>query len=240
MERDAYRILKDLEADHWWFAGRRHVIAAALRFASLPTHARILDAGCGSGGNLPMLARHGTVWGFERDPEARAIAVARQTATVAPGALPGEIPFAPMTFDAIGLFDVLEHLEHPVESLRALRERLSTEGVVILTVPAHPWLWGAHDVIHAHQRRYTPRALRAELEASGLRVERLTYTNTLLFPLAIVQRLRESLFGYRPDALRIAGPLNTLFTRCWALEARWIPRRRLPIGLSLLAMARRA
>lgn len=238
MERDAYRILRDLEADHWWFAGRRHVIAAALRSASLPVDARILDAGCGSGGNLPMLARHGTVWGFEQDPEARAVALARRIATIAPGSLPGEIPFAPQRFDAIGLFDVLEHLDAPVESLQALRERLSPRGVLVLTVPAHPWLWGAHDVIHAHRRRYTPRALRAHLEAGGLRVERLTYTNALLFPLAIVQRLRESWFGYRPDALTVSRPLNALFTHCWALEARWIPRHRLPMGLSLLAMAR--
>lgn len=238
MERDAYRILQDLEADHWWFAGRRHVIESALRFASLPVGARILDAGCGSGGNLPMLARHGRVWGFERDPEARAVAVARRIATIADGSLPHEIPFAPTTFDAIGLFDVLEHLEHPVESLRALRQRLAPRGVIVLTVPAHPWLWGAHDVIHAHQRRYTPQVLRAHLEASGLRVERLTYTNTLLFPLAVVQRLRESCFGYRPDALAVPRPLNALFTRCWALEAHWIPRHRLPMGLSLLALAR--
>lgn len=238
MERDAYRLLQALEADHWWFAGRRQVIEAALRFASLPADARILDAGCGSGGNLPMLTRHGTVWGFERDPEARTLAVERQIATVAPGSLPGEIPFAPMTYDAIGLFDVLEHLEHPVESLRALRARLSPQGVVVLTVPAHPWLWGAHDVVHAHQRRYTPRALRAHLEAGGLRVERLTYTNALLFPLAVAQRMREALFGYRPEALEVPRPLNALFTRCWAIEARWIPRHRLPMGLSLLAVAR--
>lgn len=239
MDRDAYQLLATAERDHWWFRGRRAFIERALRSIELPASARILDAGCGSGGNLALLARFGTVFGFEHDPGARAIAAAQGSALVADGALPDAVPFGDTRFHAIGLFDVLEHLPQPVESLRALAARLAPGGSLLLTVPALPWLWGPHDEVHRHYRRYTAATLRAHLAAAGLRVAWLTYMNALLLPLAIAQRVRERLFGYRVGELMPSARVNRLLYRIWLLERHWIPQRRLPIGLSLLAVARR-
>jgi 2-polyprenyl-3-methyl-5-hydroxy-6-metoxy-1,4-benzoquinol methylase len=220
MDRDAYQLMAAAERDHWWFRGRRVFIERAMRTLALPASARILDAGCGSGGNLALLSQFGTVYGFEYDAEARAVAEALGV--------------------AIGLFDVLEHLPHPVESLQALAARLAPGGAIVLTVPALPWLWGPHDEVHNHFRRYTATTLQAHLAAAGLRVERLTYMNALLLPLAVAQRLKERLFGYQVEALTPSPMVNRLLYRTWLLERAWIPQRRLPIGLSLLAVARRA
>jgi SAM-dependent methyltransferase len=240
MDCDAYRLMAAAERDHWWFRGRRVFIERALATVPLPAAARILDAGCGSGGNLALLARVGTVYGFECDPEARGVAEGLGIGTIAAGALPDRVPFGDTTFHAIGLFDVLEHLPQPVESLQALAARLVPGGALVLTVPALPWLWGPHDTVHNHFRRYTAATLRAHVSAAGLRVEWLTYMNALLLPLTIAQRVKERLLGYRVEALMSSPAVNRLLYNTWMLERAWIPQRRLPIGLSLLAVARRA
>jgi hypothetical protein len=63
--------------------------------------------------------------------------------------------------------------------------------------------------------------------------------NALLLPLAIAQRVKERVAGYKVEALTPSPVVNGLLYRTWLLERAWIPQRRLPIGLSLLAVARR-
>jgi SAM-dependent methyltransferase len=238
MERDAFALMAAAERDHWWFKGRREFIAAALQRAALPANATILDAGCGSGGNLELLAKFGRLYGFEYDHSALAAAANLGLATVAHGALPDGIPFEGVQFDAIGLFDVLEHLEHPVEALRALSARLTPAGALVLTVPAHPSLWGPHDVAHQHYRRYTMATLTEHLHRGGLRIEYLSHMNSLLLPVAIAQRVKERVFGYSVHQLTPSPAVNAMLLNIWRLEHRWIPRRRVPVGLSLIAIAR--
>ncbi|MEN9507858.1 MAG: hypothetical protein RLZZ621_421 [Gemmatimonadota bacterium] len=241
MERDAFALMAEAEANHWWFRGRRAFIAATLKRIGVPRDAMILDAGCGSGGNLPLLAQFGHVHGFEFDRNAMECARARGIGTIASGWLPDGVPdFADVSqFDVIGLFDVLEHLSKPVESLRVLATRLAPGGAIVITVPALPVLWGPHDVTHQHVRRYTRRMFRAHIEEAGLRVEYLTGINLLLLPLAVLQRLRERMLGYRPADLIPSPFLNQLLFRILRCELRWLPRRTLPLGLSLLAIVRR-
>jgi SAM-dependent methyltransferase len=239
MERDAFDLMAAAERDHWWFRARREFIAAAMQRIAPPAGARILDAGCGSGGNLELLSRFGSVSGFEFDHDARSAAAALGIGSVASGSLPDGIPFTDATFDVIGLFDVLEHLDAPVESLTALAARLTKSGAIVLTVPANPWLWGPHDVRHQHLRRYTARSLRDHLVLAGLRVEYISYFNSLLLPLAIVQRIRERLFGYSTTDLMPSRAVNEALFRIWRAERAWIPRRSAPVGVSLLAIARR-
>jgi SAM-dependent methyltransferase len=240
MERDAFALMAAAERDHWWFKGRREFIATCIARVAPPPGARLLDAGCGSGGNLALLARFGSVWGFETDADALRLASNTGIGTVAHGFLPDEIPFPDVSFEVIGLFDVLEHLDRPVRSLAALAGRLADGGACVITVPANPWLWGPHDVRHQHKRRYTAQLLRQQLHAAGLRADYLTHFNTLLLPLAIVQRLRERVFGYSTNDLTPVRAVNDALFRIWRCERAWIPRMSVPAGLSLLAIARRA
>lgn len=238
MERDAFALMADAERTHWWFRGRRDFITAAFQRVAPPPGARILDAGCGSGGTLETLAPFGEVFGFEFDAEAMQAARDRHIGHIEPGSLPAGIPFGDQCFEAIGLFDVLEHLEHPVEALAALRNRLVAGGALVLTVPANPWLWGPHDVQCQHYRRYTADSLRDHLASAGFVIEYLSYFNTLLLPLAIAQRLRERVAGYNLEEMP-GSRMNGLLHRIWRVERRWIPTRTAPFGLSLIAIARR-
>ncbi len=243
MDRDAFALMAESERNHWWFRGRRFFIEAAIKRYALPAdrpgaEVQVLDAGCGSGGNLALLSQFGALHGFEYDTEACAAARALGLGIIESGSLPGGIPFGDQQFDLIGLFDVLEHLPQPVESLQALRTRLNDRGALVLTVPSLPWLWGPHDVVHNHYLRYTAQQLRTHLDAAGFRIEYLSSMNMLLLPLAIAQRMKERLFGYRVDALQPSPGVNALLYNIWRLERAWIPARTLPVGLSLLAVAR--
>ncbi len=241
MDAIAYRSLRDLQDRHWWFVGRRCIISSLIkRFIALPSHARILEAGCGYGGNLQMLAQFGDVDAFEYEAEARAFASTRASRPVSAGSLPDAIAFEDDAFDLIAMLDVLEHIDDDVAALKALCARLVDHGAILLTIPALPWLWSEHDEIHHHRRRYTKAGLEQVIRKAGLEPVRIGYFNTLLFPVAMAQRLASRLLGgpHQPEALP-APLLNAVLRRMFSFERRVIGRLPLPIGLSLYAIARR-
>lgn len=238
MDRSAYASMSAQEGAHWWFVARRAILDTLIRARIAPrADARILEAGCGTGGNLAMLAAHGRVDALEYDAEARAFAEARGIARIEPGMLPGRIGFGDNRYDLIALLDVLEHVEQDRESLAALRERLAAGGRILLTVPAVPWLWSDHDVLHHHKRRYTRAGLVRAAQEAGLRVESIGYFNSLLFPLAMATRTAHRLLG-RKGALdaQPSPPVNAVLRRVFGWERHLLGRVRFPIGLSLYAI----
>ena len=139
------------------------------------------------------------------------------------------------------MLDVLEHIDDDVGSLRTLSERLRGEGSILVTVPALPWLWSDHDEIHHHKRRYTKAGLRKVLHDAGFETVSVGYFNTLLFPLAIVQRLASRHFGRGNASDRMPNPfVNNLLEKVFAFESGLVGKMVLPIGLSLYAVARRS
>jgi SAM-dependent methyltransferase len=241
MELAAYHSLRDSQDRHWWFVGRRRIVAQLIRrFVRLPAGARVLEAGCGYGGNLAMLGEVGEVEAFEFDDDARAHAATLLRRSVAYGRLPDRVGFENENFDLIAMLDVLEHIDDDVGSLRALGERLAPGGSLLLTVPAVPWLWSDHDVLHQHKRRYTRALLIERLREAGFEVAGVGYFNTLLFPLALAQRLLARILGAAAgDHSAPPEPINGLLAAIFSLEGRLLGRLPLPIGLSLFAVARK-
>ena len=242
MEVAAYHSLRDLQDRHWWFVGRRKIIASLIRrFVTLPQRPRILEAGCGYGGNLTMLGHFGDLYAFEFEDDARSFASTILQRPVAPGFLPDRVGFDNEKFDLIAILDVLEHIDDDVGSLRALGKRLDGEGSLLITVPALPWLWSEHDEIHHHKRRYTKASLRKALGEAGFSTVNVGYFNTLLFPLALVQRLASRLSGGRHAADNMPHRLlNNLLETVFSIESRLVGRIGLPIGLSLYAVVQPA
>jgi SAM-dependent methyltransferase len=230
------------ETRHWWFRGRRAVLGGVLdrvvRDRTPPW--TVLEAGCGNGGNLPMLAQVGDVFAFEPDAAARQRAADRGVAHVAFGTLPDGVPFDGVQFDLILATDVLEHVHDDARSLEHLRERLRGTGWLLVTVPAYAWLWSAHDVASHHYRRYTSRQLADLLTRTGFDVVHISYFNTLLFPMALAYLALGRILrtGSRGSMTVPPAPLNDLFSRIFSAEARFVPRLAFPFGLSVLAVAR--
>jgi len=239
MERAAYKALADEEATHWWFQGRRAVLNDLIeKMGGLHEASKIVDVGCGTGGNLEMLSRFGDVTGLEFDPEARSIAKARGIGSVEACDLRRPLHVPDASIDLIAMFDVLEHLEDDVGALTHLAPKLNNDGRIILSVPACPWLWSEHDVLHHHHRRYTRRSLKSVLERAGLKVYGLGYFNTLLFPLAVAQRGLEKISGWDVGAAAAPRePVNGALARIFSFERRLVGRVHFPVGLSLWAIA---
>lgn len=240
MQPSAYQEMAESEGRHWWFTGRRAILSTLLARLALPREARILELGCGTGGNLAMLSAFGRVSALETDPAARALAAQKCAGRceVRAGSCPGDIPFAARSFDLVCLFDVLEHIEEDVATLRSVAALLAPGGRAVVTVPAYRWLWSAHDELLQHKRRYSAGALRQAAGAAGLRVEQLSYFNTLLFPLAAAARLKDRLFNHRraTGSATPPAPINALLHRVFSSERFLVGRLPLPFGVSLLAV----
>jgi len=241
MERIIYDRMAELDTRHWWYRARREVVASLIeRAIPLPRAARILEIGCGTGHNLAMLGRFGTVDAIEVDPAARGVAETRLGAPVGDAPLPALPGIADDAYDLVALLDVLEHIEDDRAALRSIADKLRPGGHILLTVPAFPWMWSAHDVANHHFRRYTKATLRRAIADAGLRVERMSWFNSLLFPLAAASRVIGRITGKEgsDDALPPA-PMNRAFEAIFALERHALGRLPMPPGVSIAAVLRR-
>lgn len=239
MDRIVYERMAAHDTTHWWYRARRDILADYLtRWGDLPGDARILEIGCGTGHNLPMLAQFGEIDAIEIDETARAKASERLGKPVGTAPLPELVGVAPGSYDLVAVLDVIEHVEDDVAALKAIATALKPGGKILITVPAHQWMWSAHDVVNHHKRRYSKRAFEALLEKSGLAGRKLGYFNSLLFPVAVAARFAGKLMGKDDsDDSPPPKPLNTLFEGIFRLERHMVGRVPLPPGLSLIALA---
>jgi SAM-dependent methyltransferase len=240
------RFTFDVEERHWWYRGRRAVLGAVLDGVALPPGglARILDAGCGSGRNMVELARRGAVTGVELAPASLDAARARHLGPVHPGSLAEPLPFDDASFDLAVALDVLEHVEDDRAALRELARVLVPGGRLLVTVPQYGWLWGEHDVLAHHHRRYTRPLLLGRAAAAGLHAERVTSFNAvLLAPIAAARLAQRAVQRAEPSSdlgRTPGGVVNRTLERVLRSEAALIGRGRdLPAGVSLLALLSR-
>jgi SAM-dependent methyltransferase len=238
MERFVYEQMAELDERHWWYCARRDVVAALIRrVVRPPKDAAILEIGCGTGHNFPMLSEFGHVDALELDDEARAIAEKRLGRSIMSSPLPDLAGVPERHYDMIGAFDVIEHIDDDHAAIASIATRLKPGGKFVMTVPAHQWMWSAHDTVNHHKRRYSKRSLKALIEGSPLRLEAAGYFNSLLFPVAIAERLASKARGKDGGDLELPpAPLNAALKRTFAAERHLVGRVPLPPGLSLFAV----
>jgi SAM-dependent methyltransferase len=239
MERQVYDRMAELDQRHWWYRARRKVLASLIARVVRPQRgSRILEVGCGTGHNLAMLDMFGSVEAIEVDPAARSLAEQRLGRPVGSAPLPELAGVPDGAFDLIGSFDVIEHIEDDRAALTGIARCLKPGGKFVMTVPAHQWMWSAHDVVNHHHRRYSKSSLTTLFERSPLKLERIGYLNSLLFPVAVAARAAGKLRGKDDgDDTLPPAPLNAALEAVFAQEARLIGRVPLPPGLSLWAVA---
>ena len=141
-------------------------------------------------------------------------------------------------YDLVAVLDVVEHIEDDVAALGAMKSLLKPGGKILIAVPAHQWLWRAHDVVNHHHRRYSKATLRKAIVDAGLKPTKLSYFNSLLFPLAAAARIAGRMTGRDDsDDSPPAKPLNTLFEKVFGLERYLVGRVPMTPGVSIVTLA---
>ena len=239
-----YKELARLEDRNFWFRARNRLIGWLAR-RHLPASANFLEVGCGTGYVLTMLRKEFPQWRItasEVFPDAFRFAAQRIDASVQMQQFDGRaIPYRE-EFDAIGAFDVIEHIEEDVAVLNEIHAALKPEGLLIASVPQHKFLWSRYDEIGRHFRRYEMTDLRERLAGAGFRIVDTTSFNSLLLPLMWLSRSVRRMASEADllDELRIGSVTNALLSAVLAAEfalvrigVRW------PAGGSRIFVARR-
>jgi len=233
------------EATHFWFRGFRKFIAPVIAdLANGRPGLRLVDCGCGTGHNLQLLRPHGRAIGFDLGAAGPARAHAAGL-TVLRGDVT-RIPLASGSFDVATSFDVLQCVEADVAAVREMARIVRPGGVVVVTLAALDVLRGDHAEVWQEVRRYTPASARRLVETAGLRPERVSFLFASLFPLMasvrLVQRVTRR-FGrtVREDTdIKVpVAPINLLLTTLVSAEAALVRHVPMPIGSSLLVVARK-
>jgi SAM-dependent methyltransferase len=251
VEIEEYARIAAVEDAHWWYRNTRALVADLLG-ERLGSGQRILDAGCGPGGNGAWLARHGAVVGVDQSPDALAFVRERRPGTRPVRGSLTALPLASGVFDVVVAVTVLYAVDDDVGAVHELARALRPGGALVLVEPAFDALRRGHDDVVHGKRRYRRGRLRALVAAAGLHTERATYAYSFLAPpaatLGVLDRVRRA-----PDrASDRAGDgaaeppaesdvdrraLDRAFAPLAAQERRWLRHHDLAVGTSVLLLA---
>ncbi len=241
MERAEYATMFRVEETHWWYSALHRLIFQALA-AELPDwrKKRVLDVGCGTGAILKQLGNPEKNVGIDLAPEAISFCRERGLNNVRQSDI-CTLPFADASFDAVICSSVLYHqwVRDVEGAVREMHRVLRPSGVLVINVPACPFLHSAHDEAVMTARRFRKWEIRQLLGKQNFGIRRLTYWTTFLFPLAVAARtLGGSKMGRDFETEGPSFPQRT-FSKVMAFELRLLRNISLPFGVALLAVARR-
>ena len=234
-----------MEEEYWWHVGRRYLIRRTLEhYIGKTGSLDVLDVGCGSGRNLQLLEQFGTVRGVE--PPGPGLDNCRQNGLgedVVKAGLADDIPHEDNSFDLVTSFDVLEHLDDDSAGVQEMRRVLRPAGYLLITVPAYRFLWSTHDEALGHRRRYVASEIHNLLNNNGFQVIRRTYAISFALPAIVAFSMAQGLFPPMHERgasyVDVNPTTNWLLTQALKVESRILGRLDLPVGASILALARR-
>ena len=246
MESTEFARMRHHEDTYWWYRGMRELAATAIRRHADGSNLTLLDAGCGTGGQLShLLAEDGITRAVGLDLSAEAVRMA--AARGLGGLLRGStttLPFSDQTFDVVTSIDVL--YIKGVDDGKAMSEMyrvLKPGGLIVLNLPAFEILRGRHDQAVHTRRRYRKAEVGKLLNDPGFEVLRMSYWNATLFPVMMAKRTVERLSrsGVPPssDMSDMPGLVNRILTALMRLENRMLFLTGMPFGGSVFALGRR-
>jgi SAM-dependent methyltransferase len=200
MRSRQFQVHAELEQTHWWFTGRRKIVRALVEGLAPPSpETRVVEIGCGTGGNLAELATHYSCLGVDVDPEAIAWARRRfPKLKFVCVTVPHDVELELQQAAVVLLLDVLEHIRDDFQFLSQVLGAVRPGSYIVLTVPAGRELWSEHDVSFGHFRRYSRQRLEAAWQGLAVSCMLCSHFNSRL---------------YRP--IKWVRRVNRLFQRTW-------------------------
>jgi SAM-dependent methyltransferase len=239
VEVEEYARIAAVEDDHWWYRNTRALVAEQLaaRLAGRDD-LRVLDAGCGPGGNGAWLAAHGDVVGVDRAPDALRFVHERRPRVAPVLADLTALPLAASAFDVVVAITVLYAVPDHQAATHELARVLAPDGVLVVLEPAFEALRREHDATVHGVRRYRRPELRALLTGAGLRIRRSTYAYSFLAPAAagLAWADRRHVARHSSSDVERRG-LDRAFAPLAYAERRALARLDLPVGTSVMVVA---
>jgi len=232
-------VLAAADRSHWWFRSKAALVATALRRTAPPRDGRgwLVDLGGGAGGVTALLGWPPDRVAVLEGNQALALQARRAHGLAAVRTSVHQVPLADRSAEVVCLLDVIEHLHDPGLGLREAARVLAPDGRLVVTVPAHEWLWSAADEQLGHIRRYKPRALRAELAATGFEPQLLTHVFSWLVPPVWLKRKVVSGRSAELGLDQTSSAIDTMAMGLTLAERTLVGRVALPFGTSLLCVA---
>jgi SAM-dependent methyltransferase len=243
MECAEYQKLYELEDTYWWFVGRRKLVTTLIQnWIPNGQVGPILDVGCGTGGNLEYLANWGRETGIDLSPLAIDYARRRRLPRLiqASGLA---LPYSNNSFGLVTAFDVLYHrwVTNDDSAVRECYRVLRPGGWLLVMDSALPGLWSHHDEVFYARQRYTLDEMHRLIGGAGFTPRKLSYANTLLFPVVLAVRCLARCFPSlsHMEMQPLPGWLNYALASVLSLEAAWLRRGTFPIGSSGVCLAQK-
>lgn len=252
MDKDYYKQYYHLEREHWWFRARLEILESLLQRAILPKlhfnhKISILNAGVATGATTTMLEQYGQVTSLEYDEDCCQFLRESLSMPVTNASLTA-LPFEDNSFDVVCAFDVIEHIKEHELAVQEIKRVLRPNGRVFLTVPAFSFLWGEHDEINHHERRYTKGMLVDVVQQAGIQVERKSYFNFFLFfPIFVVRMLlklrpKKKAGEHKSDfeTFKAGGLINKMLYYLFKMEDLLLGSKiNFPVGVSLFIIGKK-
>jgi SAM-dependent methyltransferase len=251
---DAYfDVMAKVARDHWWYRARRDWLAQELR-PHIPRGEWCLDIGCGTGEALDTLGTLltpegrgsgdvvGAVAGTDLSAHVLGHVIRREPDTRIMRSLATQLPFPDRCAGSLVSMCVIEHLDDDLGALREYHRVLRPGGVIFVSVPSYQWLWGTHDELAAHRRRYSARQLVDTVEAAGFEVDRTSFLFSFLVPPAFLMRrtpVRRLLTVTEDEVSMMHPAVDACFAGLARIERAIGRRWRVPFGLSILLVGHR-
>ncbi len=245
---ETFEFLFKIERKHFWHTGRKEIIYQALKrsLQDKTENFKMLEIGCGNGIVLEYLDRKGiNVEGSDISIDGLRFCQKRVKIPLYQSDA-SNTPFPAESYDVVGAFDILEHIEDDQFLLNEIYRICKKEGRIIITVPANNQLWNDFDVISGHKRRYSKKELVLKIEKAGFKIEKISFYMFFLFPLLWLIR-RADIFRNQkkkrnPSELlefKTVPLINGFFLTVLRLEKRLLTMVNLPFGSSLICVAKK-